>query len=81
MSSSISLKYVVEWFKRNDQKGRPAVCLNEKEIKYGIESIEQMKQWENKKISESTIVIEDNKKILSLGPRAIKQLTGKDMSQ
>ena len=52
------------------------VKLNVNEIKYGIESIEQMKQWENKKISESTIVVEDNKKMLALGPRAIKQLTG-----
>jgi hypothetical protein len=71
LSSSFSLKFVCE-------KGvglEEVVKLNETETKYGIESIEQMKQWENKKISESTIVIDDHKKMLSLGPRAIQQLT------
>lgn len=36
-----------------------------------------MKKWEGaKSVSSSTIVVEDNKKMMSLGPRAIKQLTG-----
>lgn len=72
LSSSCSLKYVTE---KSHSLEEEDVKLNVNEIKYGIESIEQMKQWENKKLSESTIVVEDNKKMLALGPRAIKQLT------
>lgn len=52
--------------------------MNENEIQYGLGAIEQMKQWENRLKGDqgSTIVVEDNKKMLNLGPRAIKQLTG-----
>ena len=53
--------------------------MNENEIQYGLGAIEQMKQWENRLKGDqgSTIVVEDNKKMLNLGPRAIKQLTGR----
>jgi len=72
LSSTISLKYVVQ---ANTKSIEPV--LNENEIQYGLGAIEQMKQWENRLKGDqgSTIVVEDNKKMLNLGPRAIKQLT------
>jgi len=72
LSSTISLKYVVQENTKNLQP-----VLNSNEIQYGLESIEQMKQWENRLKGDqgSTMVVEDNKKMLNLGPRAIKQLT------
>ena len=74
LSSTISLKYVVQ---ANTKSIEPV--LNENEIQYGLGAIEQMKQWENRLKGDqgSTIVVEDNKKMLNLGPRAIKQLTGR----
>ena len=77
LSSTISLKYVVQ----EDTKSIEPV-LNENEVQYGLGAIEQMKQWENRLKGDqgSTIVVEDNKKMLNLGPRAIKQLTGRIQS-
>ena len=60
-----------------DEKQAVFEPLAENELKHAIESIEQMKKWEGaKSTNTSTIVVEDNKKMMTLGPRAIKQLTG-----
>ena len=61
-----------------DEKKLIPSPLVESELKYAIDSIEQMKKWEGTKSGgASTMVVEDNKKMMTLGPRAIKQLTGK----
>ena len=63
-----------------DEKKLIPSPLVESELKYAINSIEQMKKWEGTKSGgASTMVVEDNKKMMTLGPRAIKQLTGKKM--
>ena len=51
--------------------------LSTAECQLAQERMEHMKQWESQKPVNvaSGIVIEDNKKVLKLGPRSIKQLT------
>jgi len=74
LSSSVSTKFVMS--SECDPKNLSPKLLSNDELKYAVESIEQMKKWEGaKSVSSSTIVVEDNKKMMSLGPRAIKQLT------
>jgi len=74
LSSSVSVKFVMT--KGVDDKQAVFEPLAENELKHAIESIEQMKKWEGaKSTNTSTIVVEDNKKMMTLGPRAIKQLT------
>ena len=52
--------------------------LDDSDLKPALESLEHMKQWESKQPLnvESGITIEDNKKLMKLGPRSIQQLTG-----
>lgn len=74
LSSSVSVKFVMT--KGVDEKKLIPSPLVESELKYAIHSIEQMKKWEGTKSGgASTMVVEDNKKMMTLGPRAIKQLT------
>ena len=74
LSNSISFNYVT-----NPDVNSQKYNLDEKEIERSLDSMKYMKQWESKKPInvESGINLEDNKKILRIGPRSIKQLTGK----